>query len=171
VSRIKGFITVLVLFAVLYPITSQRPKTTEASAVNKAAVTVQTKKVVEPTIKSDAQPKETTSVKQVEAPKPTPQPTTIALSKQEIMTAAGIPQSDWAAVDYIVSHESSWRNVVNNIGATGLCQALPASKMASAGDDYLTNVVTQMKWCNSYAQSRYGGWWNAYNFWTKNHWW
>lgn len=93
--------------------------------------------------------------------------------KYALMAAAGIPASDYAAVDYIISHESSWRpGAVNaSSGATGLCQSLPASKMASAGSDYLTNPVTQLKWCHSYAQQRYGGWSAAQSFWSAARWW
>lgn len=93
--------------------------------------------------------------------------------KYSIMRQSGISESDFQAVDYIISKESSWRHLAVNSssGATGLCQSLPASKMASAGADYLTNPVTQLRWCDSYAKTRYGGWWPAYNFWLKNHWW
>lgn len=105
-------------------------------------------------------------------PPPTPKPE-VSMTKQQIMTAAGIPESEWAAVDYILTKESNWRHLAVNksSGATGICQSLPASKMASAGSDYLTNPVTQMKWCNSYAKSRYGGWWAAHSFWISNRWW
>ncbi len=115
---------------------------------------------------------DTTSVTPTPTPEP-PKPVKLPTTKEEIMQAAGIPRSDWSAVDYIVSKESSWRHTAVNrtSGATGLCQSLPASKMATAGGDYLTNPVTQLKWCHSYAISRYGGWWQAYNFWQRNHWW
>jgi hypothetical protein len=93
-------------------------------------------------------------------------------SHQDWMIAAGISSSDFGYVDYIVSHESSWRHLaVNSIGATGLCQALPGSKMATAGQDWQTNPVTQLKWCDSYAKSRYGGWAKAYSFWQSSKWW
>lgn len=93
--------------------------------------------------------------------------------KYSLMRAAGIAESDFQAVDYIISKESGWRHLAVNrtSGATGLCQSLPASKMSSAGSDYLTNPVTQLKWCNGYAVNRYGGWWGAYSFWQANHWW
>lgn len=42
-------------------------------------------------------------------------------------------------------------------GAYGLGQALPASKMAPYGSDYMTNGVTQIKWMHAYV-NRYGGW-------------
>lgn len=44
----------------------------------------------------------------------------------------------------IVDHESDWDYTVSNAssGAYGLVQALPASKMASAGSDWKTNPET-----------------------------
>ena len=87
------------------------------------------------------------------------------------MALAGIAPSDYAAADFIISKESGWRPyAANPSGAYGLCQALPGSKMASAGADWATNPVTQLKWCNGYAKSRYGGWQGAYNHWvaTRN---
>lgn len=94
-------------------------------------------------------------------------------SHNEWMAAAGISPSDYQYVEYIVQKESGWRYTAVNAGsgATGLCQSLPASKMATAGGDYLTNPVTQLRWCNSYAQARYGGWAGAYQFWISMHWW
>ncbi len=130
----------------------------------------------------DLKPIETVEPIPVPAPVPTPTPKPVPVtqptpvfsgSNQELMAAAGIAASDFQAVDYILRKESSWnfRAVNASSGATGLCQALPASKMASAGADYLTNPVTQLRWCDGYAKARYGGWWPAYNFWTANHWW
>lgn len=87
------------------------------------------------------------------------------------MALAGIGPADYEAADYIISHESGWRPDAGNAsGAYGLCQALPGSKMASAGADWATNPVTQLKWCNGYAVSRYGGWQAAYSHWmaTRN---
>ncbi len=105
---------------------------------------------------------------------PEPQEIAEPLSdKEQLMQEAGIPPEDWGATDYIVSHESSWNPTAVNptSGATGLCQALPASKMASAGDDYMSNPVTQLRWCHDYAESRYSGWWSAFAFWKANRWW
>lgn len=54
--------------------------------------------------------------------------------------------------------ESGWDYTAYNAssGATGIPQALPGSKMASAGADWETNPVTQVKWGLSYIESRYG---------------
>ncbi|MDQ3123124.1 MAG: ubiquitin-like domain-containing protein [bacterium] len=97
----------------------------------------------------------------------------IPSDKTAAMNAAGIRSSDHAYVNYIVSRESGWNVFANNAssGAYGLCQALPGSKMASAGDDWRTNAVTQLKWCSGYAIGRYGSWQAAYNFWLSHHWW
>ncbi|NED00241.1 lytic transglycosylase domain-containing protein, partial [Streptomyces sp. SID6648] len=48
----------------------------------------------------------------------------------------------------IVDHESGWNVDATNAssGAYGLVQALPGSKMASAGADWKTNPATQIKW-------------------------
>lgn len=93
--------------------------------------------------------------------------------RTEWMNAAGIRASDHGYVNYIVSRESNWNYLARNksSGAYGLCQALPGSKMATAGADWASNPVTQLRWCNGYAQSRYGGWAAAYNFWVANHYW
>jgi resuscitation-promoting factor RpfB len=88
--------------------------------------------------------------------------------KTSIMAAAGIASGDYAYANFIVSHESGWRpTAANASGAYGLCQALPGSKMATAGSDWQTNPITQLRWCNGYA-ARYGGWAGAYNHWLAN---
>lgn len=94
-------------------------------------------------------------------------------SKADWMRAAGISDSDFGYVDYIISHESGWnyRAVNRSSGAYGLPQSLPAGKLASAGADWRDNPVTQLRWANNYAVGRYGSWEAAYHFWTVNHWW
>lgn len=102
------------------------------------------------------------------APKPTPKPVAPA------PTANSQNSCGWNKyMNYILTKESGCRWNARNpsSGAYGVCQALPASKMASAGADYMTNVNTQLKWCDSYAKERYGDWEQAYYFWLRNHWW
>jgi len=101
------------------------------------------------------------------------------------MALAGIAPSDYDYVDYIVSHESGWcptkaqgehycpavpDNPMTPNGY-GLCQSTPGYKMASAGSDWQTNPVTQLRWCSGYAQGRYGSWAAAYNHWLSYHNW
>jgi len=54
--------------------------------------------------------------------------------------------------------ESGWRWDANNSssGAFGIPQSLPGSKMASAGSDWATNPITQIKWGLYYISNRYG---------------
>ncbi|MGY5118931.1 aggregation-promoting factor C-terminal-like domain-containing protein [Streptomyces sp. 900105755] len=72
----------------------------------------------------------------------------------------------------IVDHESSWNYQAVNAssGAYGLFQALPGSKMSSAGADWQTNPATQIKWGLNYMNSRYGSPCQAWSFWQANHW-
>ncbi|MFF4419703.1 transglycosylase SLT domain-containing protein [Streptomyces sp. NPDC001549] len=80
--------------------------------------------------------------------------------------------AQFAAFDKIISHESGWDHTATNAssGAYGLAQALPASKMASAGADWKTNPATQIKWGLDYMNDRYGSPVGAWNFWSANHW-
>ncbi|WAZ21398.1 lytic transglycosylase domain-containing protein [Streptomyces cinnabarinus] len=72
----------------------------------------------------------------------------------------------------IVEHESGWDvNATNSSsGAYGLVQALPGSKMASAGSDWKTNPATQIEWGVDYMKDRYGSACGAWNFWQANGW-
>ncbi len=94
----------------------------------------------------------------------------VSNDKAGVMAAAGISPADYPYVDFIVSRESGWRPTATNGRTWGLCQALPGSKMASAGADWETNPVTQLRWCSSYASGK-GGWKASYDFWQVNHWW
>ncbi|MFD8483105.1 transglycosylase SLT domain-containing protein [Kitasatospora sp. NPDC059673] len=72
----------------------------------------------------------------------------------------------------IVKRESGWDYTATNAssGAYGLVQALPGSKMASAGADWRTNPATQIKWGLNYMNSRYGSPCGAWSFWQSHHW-
>lgn len=110
----------------------------------------------------------------VYVPEPTPAVETPQVQSQGLdawIAQAGIAGGDVEYVKYIVFKESSNNPLATNGQAYGLCQALPGSKMASAGSDWATNPVTQLQWCNGYAIQRYGSWANAYNTWLTKHWW
>lgn len=107
------------------------------------------------------------------APTPTaaPQPEPVVATPQPPPAVTNCGSDPYMA--YIYQKESGCRtNAVNaSSGAYGICQSLPAGKMASAGADWQTNWETQNRWCISYAISRYGSPQNAYQFWINNHWW
>ncbi|SFT75891.1 hypothetical protein [Arthrobacter sp. ov118] len=68
--------------------------------------------------------------------------------------------------------ESDWKTTATNAssGAYGVVQSLPASKMASAGADYMTNYRTQINWGLDYIKSRYGSPCGALDFHLANNW-
>ncbi len=108
------------------------------------------------------------------------------------MTAAGVSASDQEYAAYIINNENGlwcpirWQGTKgcaaeyyekfpgaessSQVGY-GLCQSTPGIKMATVGADWRTNVVTQMKWCATYAIGRYGSWEAAYRFKVAKGWW
>lgn len=93
-------------------------------------------------------------------------------SHKHWMEQAGIPKSWYEDLNWIINHESGWRvNATNpGSGAYGLPQSLPGNKMASAGKDWRTNPITQLKWMYSYVKDRYGNASNAKHFWQTHNW-
>ncbi|NEG55157.1 aggregation-promoting factor C-terminal-like domain-containing protein [Bifidobacterium platyrrhinorum] len=83
----------------------------------------------------------------------------------------GYSEADFTAAVYIINHESGWNPHATNAssGAYGLPQALPGSKMASAGSDWADNYQTQFKWFVGYCNDRYGSITGAYNYWLTHH--
>ncbi|MFE7972564.1 lytic transglycosylase domain-containing protein [Streptomyces shenzhenensis] len=90
----------------------------------------------------------------------------------QAMARQMVASSQYQCFSNIVDHESSWnyRAVNASSGAYGLFQALPGSKMSSAGADWQTNPATQIKWGLNYMDSRYGSPCDAWAFWQANHW-
>jgi hypothetical protein len=68
--------------------------------------------------------------------------------------------------------ESGWRHKAHNSssGAHGIPQALPGSKMASAGPNWRSNPRTQIKWGLKYINGRYGSPCGAWSHWLNRHW-
>lgn len=71
----------------------------------------------------------------------------------------------------LISRESGWRVDATNpsSGAYGLPQALPGEKMKSAGADWKTNPMTQIRWMLGYVTA-YGGSCGALAFQKANGW-
>ncbi|WP_373286892.1 transglycosylase SLT domain-containing protein [Thermopolyspora flexuosa] len=72
--------------------------------------------------------------------------------------ARGWAAAQFACLSRLWERESGWNHLARNprSGAYGIPQALPAGKMASAGNDWRTNPKTQIKWGLHYIKSRYG---------------
>lgn len=68
----------------------------------------------------------------------------------------GWGDDQFACLVSLWNRESGWRvNAANGSGAYGIPQALPGSKMASAGADWQTNPATQIAWGLGYIAGRY----------------
>ncbi|MGW2178859.1 aggregation-promoting factor C-terminal-like domain-containing protein [Streptomyces sp. NPDC001732] len=94
------------------------------------------------------------------------------VAEVQAMARQMIPGDQFQCFSNIVNHESTWNYRATNpsSGAYGLVQALPGSKMASAGADWQTNPATQIKWGLNYMNGRYGSPCGAWSFWQANHW-
>jgi hypothetical protein len=103
---------------------------------------------------------------------PPPNPGTAQSIAYNMLSSFGwSPSAEFSCLDNIYTRESGWRwNAQNASGAYGIPQALPGSKMASAGADWLTNPATQIKWGLGYIQGRYGSPCGAWGFWQANGW-
>ncbi len=77
---------------------------------------------------------------------------------QSLMPDYGFSVADeWDPLYDLWEAESGWDVTAENAsGAYGIPQALPGSKMASAGPDWQTDATTQIKWGLGYIQETYG---------------
>lgn len=69
---------------------------------------------------------------------------------------AGFDLEQFACLERLWDKESGWNELAaNSIGAYGIPQSYPGNKMASFGDDWQTNPVTQILWGLDYIERRY----------------
>lgn len=94
------------------------------------------------------------------------------VAEVQAMARQMVPADQFQCFSDIVERESSWNYRADNptSDAYGLMQALPGSKMSSAGADWMTNPATQIKWGLNYMNSRYDGPCGAWEFWQANNW-
>ncbi|GAA2235674.1 hypothetical protein GCM10010401_04460 [Rarobacter faecitabidus] len=76
---------------------------------------------------------------------------------KEMVLDRGWDEDEFACLDALWQRESGWRVTAHNkgSGAYGIPQALPGSKMGSAGSDWRTSAETQIKWGLGYIKGRY----------------
>jgi hypothetical protein len=91
-----------------------------------------------------------------------------------LLSEFGFDAGQFGCLDNLWNGESGWRYTASNgsSGAYGIPQSLPGSKMASAGADWQSNPVTQIRWGLQYIKSSYGTPCNAWNTWQGRspHW-
>ena len=82
-------------------------------------------------------------------------PRTIA---QALMPQFGFSSDQFGCLDALWTKESGWNVHADNptSSAYGIPQALPGSKMASAGADWVDNPATQIRWGLGYIRAVYG---------------
>jgi len=85
---------------------------------------------------------------------PSGSPQQIAMA---MLGSYGWSSSEFSCLNALWSRESGWNpTAANASGAYGIPQALPGSKMASAGADWQTNPATQIRWGLGYIKGLYG---------------
>jgi len=89
------------------------------------------------------------------APAPAGSPQQIAMG---MLGSYGWSSSQFSCLDSLWNQESGWNVYASNpsSGAYGIPQALPGSKMSSAGADWQTDAATQIRWGLGYIQGTYG---------------
>ena len=75
-----------------------------------------------------------------------------------MLASFGWSSSQFSCLDPLWAHESGWSVTAYNAGsgAYGIPQALPGSRMASAGPDWQTDAATQIRWGLEYIKGTYG---------------
>lgn len=101
------------------------------------------------------------------------------LSKQNPRTVAramlsdfGFSSDQFSCLNALYMSESGWNVHADNptSSAYGIPQALPGSKMASAGPDWAENPATQIRWGLNYIRSSYGSPCSAWAFKQSHQW-
>jgi len=101
------------------------------------------------------------------------------LSKQNPRTVAramlsdfGFSSHQFSCLNALYMSESGWNVHADNptSSAYGIPQALPGSKMASAGPDWAENPATQIRWGLNYIRSSYGSPCSAWAFKQSHQW-
>lgn len=123
---------------------AERAMAAHAEAVKKAA---------EAQAAAAAQPAQTTPPPAASAPSGSPQQIAEAM-----LGSFGWSSSQFSCLDPLWAHESGWSVTAYNAGtgAYGIPQALPGSRMASAGPDWQNNAATQIRWGLEYIKGTYG---------------
>jgi hypothetical protein len=95
-----------------------------------------------------------------------PDPNTAQSIAYNMMASFGFsPQTYFGCLLDIWNRESGWvYDAENASGAYGIPQALPGSKMASAGADWQTDPATQIRWGLGYVKAVYGNPCSAWAF-------
>ena len=103
---------------------------------------------------------------------PAPSPGTAKAIARDLVEARGWSTAQYNCLVVLWENESSWNVHADNpyTSAYGIPQALPGSKMSTAGPDWQDNATTQITWGLGYIAERYGTPCGAWSFWQGNGW-
>jgi hypothetical protein len=123
--------------------------------------------VVKGTPKASKTPTADAEPAPVPAGNPVPKGEAQRIAKEMLPSFGFDPDTQFGCLVKLWDRESGWRTTAGNpsSGAYGIPQALPGSKMASAGSDWRTSAKTQIKWGLGYIKGRYSnpcGAWSAF---------
>jgi hypothetical protein len=126
---------------------SQRAAARKLAAERAAAAAAAQQQAAE----QQAQPSQSSQA----APAPSGSAQQIAMG---MLGSYGWSSSQFSCLDSLWNLESGWNVYASNpsSGAYGIPQALPGSKMASAGSDWQSDAATQIRWGLGYIQAMYG---------------
>jgi hypothetical protein len=135
--------------------TARQQAAKKAAAARAAAAQPSASASVQPSATASAQPSASASVQPPQAPVPSGSPQQIA---EAMLGSFGWSASQFACLDPLWALESGWSVTAYNAGsgAYGIPQALPGSRMASAGPNWQTNAATQIRWGLEYIKGTYG---------------
>jgi hypothetical protein len=126
-----------------------QPATPQSAAVQSAAVQPAAASAAAPAISRPMATLDAASISQARAAQRT---------AWRMLARFGWGKRQWKPLKWLWNRESGWNKYAENpySGAYGIPQALPGSKMASAGNHWRTNATTQIRWGLRYIKSRYG---------------
>jgi uncharacterized protein YabE (DUF348 family) len=103
---------------------------------------------------------------------PTPSPGTAKAIARQLLTDRGWGDAQYNCLVSLWDNESGWRVHAENssTGAYGIPQALPGSKMSTAGPDWENNATTQITWGLGYISDRYDTPCGAWSYWQSAGW-
>ncbi|WP_460841455.1 aggregation-promoting factor C-terminal-like domain-containing protein [Nocardioides marmoraquaticus] len=89
-----------------------------------------------------------------------------------LMPEYGLSAGEFSCLDSLWTKESGWSTTADNptSSAYGIPQALPGSKMSSAGPNWESNPETQVRWGLGYIRDRYGSACGAWGHSQANNW-
>lgn len=89
-----------------------------------------------------------------------------------LMPEYGLSAGEFSCLEQLWEKESGWSTTADNptSSAYGIPQALPGSKMSSAGPNWESNPETQVRWGLGYIRDRYGSACGAWGHSQSNNW-